>query len=343
MPPSTDWKEVVPAGEAEKFEGFAEQIHQLQLARAAGRPARRALHAKTHGGLEAELTVLPDLPEHARVGLFAAPATYKAYVRYSNGASARQPDKTPDVRGIAIKLLGVPGPKIIPGLEAATTQDFLLIQLAATPFRDADEFVWFALAARSRATLLPRAIVRFGPVHTVRLVRRIVASLAKPVTSVATVRYHSALPLRFGPYAAKLALSPHATPAPGAERGSTRDFLGDEIAARLAAGPVTYDLQVQFFVDEQRTPIEDASREWKAADAPFVTLARLTLPRQDVASPRGRAIADRVEKLSFDPWHATEDFRPLGSMMRARNAAYRVSTKERGAAPEPEGAEIPDA
>ena len=63
---------------------------------------------------------------------------------------------------------------------------------------------------------------------------------------------------------------------------------------------------------------------------------------QDLGSPRGRRIAERIETLSFDPWHAAEDFRPLGQMMRARNVAYRLSTQERGAAPEPDGPEPRD-
>jgi hypothetical protein len=94
-------------------------------------------------------------------------------------------------------------------------------------------------------------------------------------------------------------------------------------------------------VDEGRTPIEDGSRDWSEADAPFVSVARLSLPRQEPASPRGRRIAAFVEKLSFDPWHAGVDFRPLGNMMRARSHAYRLSTAERGASPEPNGSERP--
>ena len=71
-------------------------------------------------------------------------------------------------------------------------------------------------------------------------------------------------------------------------------------------------------------------------------MAKLTLPKQDVASPRGKKVAELIEKLSFDPWHALEDHRPLGNMMRARNHAYRESTQERGAAPEPDGTETFD-
>ena len=51
-------------------------------------------------------------------------------------------------------------------------------------------------------------------------------------------------------------------------------------------------------------------------------------------------MAELVERLSFDPWHAQAELRPLGSMMRARNPAYRLSTQERGAAREPEGSEL---
>ena len=46
-------------------------------------------------------------------------------------------------------------------------------------------------------------------------------------------------------------------------------------------------------------------------------------------------MTEYVESLSFDPWHALEAHRPLGNMMRARNHAYRPSTQERCAAPEP--------
>ena len=259
-------------------------------------------------------------------------------MRYSNGSGARQADGKGDVRGIAVKLLGVGGKKIIPGLENAATQDFLAIQSPSTPFRDAEEFVWFVRAASQPATLLFRLIGRFG-FGGFGLLRKLVKSVSRPVPSLATSRYYSALPIKFGPYAVHYSLDPTARADANAQKGKSPDYLGEELAARLEAGPVTYDFRVQFFVDEARTPIEDASREWLESDAPFITVARLTLPQQDPTSPRGKRLAEHLEKLSFDPWHATEDFRPLGNMMRARNHAYRLSTQERGAAPEPDASE----
>jgi hypothetical protein len=340
MEPATDWKETIAPGEAAHLEELAEQLRDLQRRHAEGKQPMRALHAKGNCGVTAELRVLPDLPPHARVGLFAEPATYRAYVRFSNGAGRRQPDGRGDVRGIAVKVVGVDGPKIIPGLEQARTQDFLAIRTPATPFRDADEFVWLVRAAERPALLLPRALARFGPLRAIGLLRRLAQGLGAPMPSLATTRYFSALPIKFGPYAVHYALDPLARPD-GDEGAKDRspDRLGQELAARLAGGPVEYDFRVQFFVDEARTPIEDGSREWREADAPFVTLARLTLPQQQVDSPRGRRVSEWVETLSFDPWHTTADFRPLGNMMRARSHAYRLSTMERGAAGEPDGSE----
>ena len=336
MTPSTDWKEIIDPGEAARFERYAEQLHALQRKAAHGARAGRALHFKGQLGLEAELEVLPDLPEHARVALFARPAKYRAYVRFSNGAGARQSDRKGDVRGVAIKVVGVAGKKVIPGMESAVTQDFLLIRTPVTPFRNADEFVPVLVGAVSPPLGILRAGLAVGFGRLFQILRATLSGFSVPTVSLATTRYFSAAPIRFGAYAVHYALTPHARADAGAKAGASADYLADELAARLRAAPVVYDFQVQFFVDETRTPIEDASVEWKEADAPFVTVARLTLPKQDVTSESGRKLAEQLDGFSFDPWHAVEELRPLGNIMRARNVAYRVSTGERKAAAEPE-------
>ncbi len=340
MAPSTQWKEEIPADEAERFERHAQTLLKLQQAKARRHPVSRGLHAKAQAGAEAEFTVLADLPEHARVGLFSKPGTYKALVRYSNGLGSRHADQKGDVRGIAIKVVGVEGKKLIPGLEGAKTQDFLAILSAFTPFTGADDFVWFVDAASRPASLLPRAILQFGFGKTFKLLGALMASRkAPPVISVATHAYFSALPIKFGAFAVHYSLAPTASDMPGATLGTSPNYLGEELAARLEAGPVSYDFRVQFFVDPVRTPIEDASVEWKESDAPWLTVGRLTLPKQRLGSARGQQLAGLIEGLSFDPWHALEDHRPLGNMMRARSAAYRLSTIERKALPEPDGSE----
>jgi hypothetical protein len=339
--PSTEWKEIIPAGEDAKYERYAAELRALQRqkARKAGRTSR-ALHAKGNCGVEAELTVLPDLPEHARAGLFASPATYRAYVRYSNGSGSRQSDAKGDVRGIAVKVVGVEGRKIIPGMETEKTQDLLLIRTPAIPFRDADEFVAVVTAAQqSPLLLLPRVVGRLGFGRAFELLPKLSAGLRAPLGSLATTPYFSAAPIRCGAYAIHYALAPHVQPEESALERSSPDSLHEGLAGRLRAGPVVYDMRIQFFVDERKTPIEDASVEWREEDAPFLTVARLTLPQQDIDAARGLKVAHFVEGLSFDPWHALEEHRPLGNIMRARNHAYRASTKERGAEREPDGTE----
>src|SRR4051794_2837044 len=117
--------ETVAPDEEERFRGFAEEIAAIQSARSAkgdGQVAR-ALHVKQHLGAVGELVV--KAPETARSGVFAMSGkSWPVYVRFSNGSSRHQPDGAPDVRGFALKLVGVPGTKLIKGLESEVTQDF---------------------------------------------------------------------------------------------------------------------------------------------------------------------------------------------------------------------------
>ena len=327
------WNENIAGDEVARFTGYANELRQMQKARMRDGKTPRALHGKQHVGAVGQLTLIPPPPGAPRPALFARPSTWPVYARFSNGSGARQHDGVADVRGLAIKLVGVPGKKIISGLEDKLTQDFLFIQAPATPFRGPDEFVSFVrIAAKGKGLLVPRLIGAFGLGRSLSVVRAL-ASMPK-VGSLATTRFYTAAPIRFGESAAKLAIFP-LSPAAGSS-GTGRDALRDDLVSRLQAGPVEYGLHAQLFVDESTTPIEDASIVWPEAKAPFQELGRLTLPRQDVHSPRGREIEELVERLSFDPWHAVEELRPLGAMMRARSHAYRESVLERQAAAEPD-------
>lgn len=328
--PSTDWKEVIGPGENESFEKLAQDLAGLQSKVAASRgKVHRGLHAKANVLARAEFEVLAGIPEHVRVGMFAEPKKYDAVVRFSNGGAAPQADKRPDVRGIAVKVIGVGGKKIIPGMESAPTQDFLAILSPTQPFRTPEDFIWFVLAARSPLTLIPKGILRMGPGKFFSLLGVLQKGLGAPLTALHTNRYFSALPIQFGKHAVKYSFVPLDADAAS---GPVDPDLGGALTKVLETRPLRWELQVQFFVDEQSTPIEDGTVEWKS---PWVPVARLTLPQQSVESEKGKALTHWAEGLSFDPWHAQEQFKPLGAMMRARNAAYRVSTIARKAAPEP--------
>ncbi len=328
--------ETIASDETARFERFASEIVAIQRARVQkGGPVARALHLKAHIGAVGELVV--DAPEAGRAGVFASNGQrWPVYVRFSNGSSGHQPDKAPDVRGVALKLVGVPGKKIIPGLEQELTQDFLFIDQPAIAFRNPDEFMTFVRAAKDGPLrLLPRLIGGFGVRRTFQILGQTLK--APKVTSFATHAFHTSAPISFGPgRAAKLALFPVGNQPSAPTSGD--DALRADLTARLKRGPLTWALRAQLFQDDVTTPIEDTSVVWAG---PWIELGKLTLPVQDPESPHGREITALVEQLSFDPWHAIEDHRPLGGIMRARAVAYKGSVLERKAAAEPKSVLTP--
>jgi hypothetical protein len=322
------FQEVIAADEPQRFEAFAAEIGQMQRQAAKGKPGPlRVLHVKQHVGAVGTLDV--KAAAGLRAGLFATDRSYPVYARFSNGAGRPQADRAPDVRGFAIKVVGVPGKKLIPELADAQTQDFLFINDPVIPFRTPDEFMAFQRAAKhSLLTLLPRLIASFGVARAFAILG---GALKSPkVRSFGTHTFHTAAPLAIGDVAVKLAFFPLPSPESAPARGA--HYLRTDITSRLKAGPLAWALRAQRYSDEKTTPIEDTSIAWTG---PWHDLATLTIPRQDPESERGKEISDLVKQLSFDPWHAIEAHRPLGAIMRARKVAYAASVIGRNAAPEP--------
>lgn len=314
------WREEIPEGEAERFEELAKRLV------GAGRREGRTLHVRSHVNLRATL-VVGEVEPDLRHGLFAAPATREAYVRFSAGAGRAQPDRAPDVRAIAVKVCGVPGAKVIPGLEDAETQDFLAILTPTFGFKRPEAFVDVAVAAQKGQLAVLGAIVRnFGLFGAFGMLPKLQAALDKSRASLAERTYYTALPIRLGPGAVKVRFRAEANG--GAQATPGDDALGQELRDRVAKDEVRFALEVQRFADEARTPIEDPTVLW---DTPWVRAATLAIPAQDTRAPEGEKLSAYVESLSFDPWHALVEHRPLGAIMRARAAAYRVSVEARGA------------
>jgi len=327
MQPSTEWREQPAPDEAERFARYARDFAEMQQRKSAKYGNGRALHRKQLLALSAELEVLADLPEAARHGLFAAPGRHAAWIRLSNGGTDRAPDAQPDIRGFAIKVFGVAGPSAL-GTGEAACQDFLLINHSAFAFPKSEPFVGLVMAAsRGGSALLKHVFGSYGLVGGTRLMARFARIMGQRFSGFATERFFSAAPLACGPYAARLRLLP---PGGDPAANAARDWAAD-MQRRLAGAPLDYQLQLQFFVNEAATPIEDASVDWSEGVSPYVTVARLHVPCQDFAAPAALTLAQQVEAATFDPWSALEAHRPLGDVMRARKVVYFASEKSRGA------------
>jgi hypothetical protein len=325
--PSTEWREAVGADEEQRFERYAGQLREIQQRSSArsGSPGR-AQHRKQHLGIRAQLEVLDGLPAHARHGLFASARRYDATLRLSNGSNVHGSDKKPDVRGFALRVGGVQGPGALG--TPTTAQCFLLINNPTFSFRTVDEFMDVVnAAARSPLAVLIALIKRHGFFGGLKWAKQLGQGLGKPFGGFAVEPFHSAAPIACGPYAAKLRLVPGADNGPAAR---APDWAAD-IRERLAARPLQWDLQLQFFVDEDATPIEDPTVQWPEVETPFVTVARLTAPQQDLSAPAAVGLASEVEAAAYDPWVALAEHRPLGEIMRARKPAYFASQQGRKA------------
>jgi hypothetical protein len=324
--PSTEWSERIEHDEAERFERYAQMFTRIQAERSSRWGDGRALHRKQLAAAHGTLEVLGSLPPFARHGLFAKPRIYEARVRLSNGGFDHAHDKVPDIRGFALRVLGVQGKSALGG--AADAQDFTLINQEAFAFAKSEEFVAFAVAAsQGNAALFRHIVKRYGLLGAPVRVGKMVRALKRSFTGFATEKLYSAVPMANGPYAVRVRLVPadsNGPVAPDAHRDWSEDFR-----KRLLTQPLHWDLQLQYFARESLTPIEDASVVWPT---PYSTVARLMLPRQDMDSDKSRELARELEGSAFDPWHALADHRPLGEVQRARKIVYLASQRQRGAA-----------
>ena len=97
------------------------------------RHAVRDAHAKSHGILTGELVISGGLPAYLQQGIFARPAVYPVVVRLSSAPGDIHSDTIPAPRGMAIKVLGVKGERLLPE-DAGGNQDFLLVNIPVLSF-----------------------------------------------------------------------------------------------------------------------------------------------------------------------------------------------------------------
>lgn len=325
LSPSTDWHEQIAPDEEARFADYGRQFAELQQRKSREFGNGRALHRKQLAAVQGELEVLGDLPAFARHGLFAQPGRYAAWVRLSNGAMDRASDRKPDIRGFALRVLGVQGESALGG--PCKSQDFALINHEVFAFPKSGEFVDFVVAAsKGGGALIKHLVARYGLLSVPGRILQTVKTFGKPFAGFAAEPLFSAAPIACGPYAVRVRLWPVSANGPAAAAGQT-DW-GAEFSSRLARQTLQWELQLQPYVSEALTPIEDASVNWPT---PYTTVARLTLPQQDSQGAAGQAFAKEAEAAVFDPWQALAAHRPLGDVMRARKAVYFVSQQGRGA------------
>lgn len=278
----------------------------------------RGGNTKTHGMVRGEFVVHEGLPPHLRKGVFAEPRRYQAWVRFSGPG----PYWTPDIEdvgfmSISIKLLGVPGPKLMD--EEQHTQDFTAVSTATFVTQDTKANAHLQKWSVKNAQLYH--FVNFTRPHVFDLIMQ--GLWIKTQTSPFEAPYFSGVPYLLGEgQAMQYSVWPtddRRTPIPRLPRRPPDDYLREAMVARLAREDVDLDFRVQVQTDAHLMPIENNGVLWPERLSPRVTVATLHLPKQRFDTPEQTAFARR---LSYNPWHCIAEHRPLGNQSRARRRMY---------------------
>ncbi len=277
----------------------------------------RDAHPKQHGTVAAQFIVEPDLPAELRVGVFKKPATYNAFVRFSNANPAVSPDIKTDVRGMAIKLLNVKGKKLLDDEPDSTTHDFVTISYDVFLTKDVAEMYTFTRAFfRGKLNMFWFMFNPFKP-H-LRVFWNYITS-AKRATSPLDIQYYSMTPYLFGTKAVKYSVKPWSHVPSAIPQHPTDNFLREALQKHLSREPVHFDFMVQFQTDPSQMPIEDAGKRWSQKLSPFIKVATIVIPPQEFETAQKMEFGDN---LSFTPWRSLPEHRPLGGINRCRKAAY---------------------
>ncbi len=287
----------------------------------------RDVHVKGHAAVEAEFIVDPDLPEDLRIGVFREAKSFPAWIRYSNASHVPEPDIKGDIRGMAVKIMGVPGKKLLGPQEDAQTHDFIFLSTNVFLTSTAFDFYKFVAAGalNYRKSVLDYLKIGWFILTHFNVGIGLLAN-SKKFADLLEMEWFSATPYLFGDRAVKYKLRPHQKPVSRLPRNPANNYLRERLTEHLARGGAGFDFMIQFQQDPRRQPIEDALVPWKEADAPFRKIATLRIPAQKIDTPERMSFA---ENLSMNPWHCLPEHRPIGGVNRVRREVYYAISKYR--------------
>jgi hypothetical protein len=308
-----------------------------------GRAVRDA-HAKGYGLVRAEVEILDLLPAEYAQGIYARPGRHDALIRFSNGSPHAGADaRLGGATGLALKIFDIDGPTLLDDEPDTHTFDYANINAPIFFCNTIEHYlfiqdlfieapVYFAQGTPGRHRFFRDFVTGKGTLEQDQwawdeLFAFLTVAQQRPVNLLLSTFWTMGA-VRHGDYIAKVRFAPV---APFAERvvqrtldlASASDVYRPALIAELRDRPYEFDVQVQLCADLARMPVEDVTVEWPETLSPFVTVAKLRIPQQDIA---GDDNLEKMDALSFTPWRVTAEHAPLGNIMRARKEVYRRSS-----------------
>lgn len=310
----------------------------------------RNAHAKGYGLARGEFEILSGMPNEYAQGIYAKAGRHEAMVRFSNGTNHVGSDRfLGPIVGIGLKIFGIEGTTLLDDEPDSHTFDYALINHPVFFANTLAHYVFiqslFAnlglpppanLTPEERQAELHRVLYNFvtgkGTLPPEQWAWEELGAFlhlaqTKPVNLLLST-YWTMGAVRHGDYVAKVRVAPVQSFADrvvqrALDPTSAQQVFRPALVAELRERPYEFDVQVQLCTDLARMPVEKTTVVWSESLSPFVTVAKLRLPQQDVG---GEDNFERMDKTSMSPWRVTEQHSPLGSIMRSRKEVYRQSS-----------------
>jgi hypothetical protein len=289
--------------------------------------ARRDAHPKADGCVRAALHVDETLPDNFAKGIFVPGKTYQAWIRFSNGSQdPTRADIKGDARGMAIKVMGVAGDKLLESERSATTQDFIMINHPVFFADDPKRYLSF-IEKSTDGGFFGKLTIPFslGIKGTLIAFETTRSKIANPLYA----RYWSMVPYQLGVgpdrKAIKFSAKPCSAETQAIPKSPAHDYLRDALRSTLQSRDACMELLLQPRTSDSLS-VEDPKIEWKEAQSPFHKVATLLIPQQVFDTDEQNRFC---ENLSFTPWHALPEHRPLGVTNRLRKVIYERISKVR--------------
>jgi hypothetical protein len=291
-----------------------------------GRAVRDA-HAKGYGLVRAEVEILDRLPDEYAQGIYAKPGRHDALIRFSNGSPHAGADaRLGGATGLALKMFGIDGPTLLDEEPDTHTFDYANIDAPIFFCNTVEHYLfiqelfleapaYFAQGTPGRHRFYKDFVTGKGTLDEdnwawEELFAFLKVAQIRPVNLLLST-YWTMGAVRHGDYLAKVRFAP------------VPEVYRPALVAELRDRPYEFDVQVQLCTDLAQMPVEDVTVQWPESLSPFVTVAKLRIPQQDIS---GDDNLEKMDALSFAPWRVTAEHTPLGNIMRARKEVYRHSS-----------------
>ncbi len=278
------------------------------------KPAERAVFRKQHGIAYGNFVIKKDIPKKFKVGIFAGDS-YECAMRFSSDTAPTSADLHSTI-GVGLKLFGVKGRNLF---GEGDTADFIFQNINRFFARDAQQMCEFTTAG-----VIDKDYDAYIEKHPE--VGRILAAMAKEEGSCLSTDYWAILPFDLGK---SQIVKYRLVPEKGTPKGAPFDdpnYLKLDLERRLRNGDAKFRFEIQVRTNDKTMPLDDAQVVWSTKESPYICIAELHIPQQDVTAI---GQADFGSNLSFNIWRTLAAHKPLGSIADARKIVYEASANTR--------------